>query len=181
MTEILRSCNARFRVSRRDLSGLRHAFQIDEYPVSGLLSGEFHLEGDYQRPMGFGGLTIENGTAYGEPLQKAEASLRFVGTGIRLDGINIDLGGGGAVTAAAYIGLDSTYSFNASGRRLPVERISLLKFPRAPLSGLAEFTAQGNGTFDMPRNDFKIRVNDLFIGEEGVGQVSGRSRSAARG
>jgi hypothetical protein len=168
-----REIDARFRVSRRDLNGLRHAFQIDEYPVSGLLSGEFHLEGDYQRPMGFGGLTIENGTAYGEPLQKAEASLRFVGTGIRLDGINIDLGGGGAVTAAAYIGLDSTYSFNASGRRLPVERISLLKFPRAPLSGLAEFTAQGNGTFDVPRNDFKIRVNDLFIGEEGVGQVSG--------
>ena len=165
--------NARFRVSRRDLNGMRHAFQIDEYPVTGLLSGEFHLEGDYQRPMGFGGLTIDNGTAYGEPIQKAEASLRFVGTGIRLDGITVDVGGGGAVTGAAYIGLDSTYSFNAGGRRIPVERISLLKFPRAPLSGLAEFTAQGSGTFDVPRNDFKIRVNDLFVGEEGVGQVSG--------
>ena len=37
--------DARFRVVRRDLVGLRHAFQIDEYPVSGLLSGEFHLTG----------------------------------------------------------------------------------------------------------------------------------------
>jgi hypothetical protein len=164
--------DARFRVSRRDLTGLRHAFQIDEYPVSGLLSGEFHLTGEYQRPTGFGGLTIENGVAYGEPLQKAEASLRFVGTGIRLDGITVDMGGGGAVTGAAYIGLDSTYSFNADGRRIPVERISVLKFPLA-LSGLAEFTAQGSGTFDVPRNDFKIRVNDLFVGEEGVGQVIG--------
>ena len=30
--------DARFRVTRRDLDSLRHAFQIDEYPVSGLLS-----------------------------------------------------------------------------------------------------------------------------------------------
>ena len=28
--------NARFRVTRRDLDGLRHAFEIDDYPVSGL-------------------------------------------------------------------------------------------------------------------------------------------------
>jgi hypothetical protein len=165
--------DARFRIVRRDLTGLRHAFQIDEYPVSGLLSGEFHLTGDYQRPMGFGGISIDNGVAYGEPLDKFEASLRFDGSGIRLDGINIDKGGGGTVTGAAYIGWDSTYSFNADGRRIPVERIAMVQFPKAPLSGLAEFSAQGRGTFEMPRNDFKIRVNDLFVGEEGVGQVSG--------
>src|SRR6185436_16136196 len=40
-------------------------------------------------------------------------------------------------------------------------------------SGIAEVTASGSGTFDAPRNDFRFRVNDLFIGEEGVGQVSG--------
>jgi hypothetical protein len=163
--------DARFRVSRRDLTGLRHAFQIDEYPVSGLLSGEFHLTGAYQRPMGFGGMTIDNLVAYGEPMQKMEASLRFDGSGIRLDGVTVDKGSG-SITGAAFIGWDSTYSFNADGRRIPIERVELLRVPKAPLSGLAEFTAQGSGTFDMPRNDFKIRVNDLFIGEEGVGQVS---------
>ena len=173
--------DARFRVARRDLNGLRHAFQIDEYPVSGLLSGEFHLEGDYQRPMGFGGLTIENGTAYGEPLQKVEASLRFVGTGIRLDGINID-------TAA--VGRSPVRRTSAGTRPTRSTRPAVVfpssaspcsSFPRAPLSGLAEFTAQGNGTFDVPRNDFKIRVNDLFIGEEGVGQVSGIARAPRQG
>ncbi|MBI4484663.1 MAG: translocation/assembly module TamB domain-containing protein, partial [Acidobacteria bacterium] len=48
-----------------------------------------------------------------------------------------------------------------------------LRYPRAPLSGLAEFTAAGSGTFDVPRYDVRFRVNDLFIGEEGVGQVTG--------
>jgi hypothetical protein len=70
-----------FRISRRDLDSLRHAFAIDEYPVTGRLSGDFHLTGDYERPIGFGGMTIEDGTAYTEPFLKAAATLRFDGKG----------------------------------------------------------------------------------------------------
>ena len=61
--------NARIRVARRDLDSLRHAFGIDAYPVSGLLSGDFHLTGDYERPIGFGAMTIDEGVGYGEPFQ----------------------------------------------------------------------------------------------------------------
>ena len=164
--------NARIRVARRDLDSLRHAFGIDAYPVSGLLSGEFHLTGEYERPIGFGAMTVNDGVAYGEPFQEATSALRFDGTGVRLDNLSLAKDTG-TVTGAAYIGWDSTYSFNASGRRIPVERLAFLTYPRAPLSGLAEFTATGSGTFESPRNDFKFRVNDLFVGEEGVGQVSG--------
>src|SRR5262249_41204564 len=42
--------NARLRVTRREVDSLRHAFGIDDYPVSGKLSGEFHLTGAYERP-----------------------------------------------------------------------------------------------------------------------------------
>ena len=164
--------NARFRVVRRDVDSLRHAFQLDQYPVSGLLSGEFHLSGDYQRPIGFGGMTIDGGVAYGEPFRNAQASLRFDGSGVRLDGVTIDKGGG-AMTGAAFVGWDSTYSFNADGRRLPIEQIAAFKYPRAPLSGLVEFSAGGSGTFEQPRYDVKFRVDDLFVAEEGVGQVTG--------
>src|SRR6185503_12676702 len=113
--------NARIRVARRDLDSLRHAFGIDEYPVSGLLSGEFHLTGAYERPVGFGSMTINEGVAYGERFQEATSALRFDGTGVRLDNLNMSKDAG-AVSGAAYIGWDSTYSFNASGRRIPVER-----------------------------------------------------------
>ncbi|MBI4486550.1 MAG: hypothetical protein HY655_11120, partial [Acidobacteria bacterium] len=127
--------DARFRIVRRDLDSLRHAFQLEEYPVSGALSGEFHLTGEYERPVGFGGMTIDQGVAYGEPFQKATAALRFDGSGVRLDGVNIAKEDG-AVSGAAFIGWDSTYSFNADGRRIPVERMTTLRYPRAPLSGL---------------------------------------------
>ena len=156
--------NARIRVARRDLDSLRHAFGIDEYPVSGLLSGEFHLTGAYERPVGFGAMTINEGVAYGERFQQATSPLRFDGTGVRLDNLNIAKDTG-TVTGAAFVGWDSTYSFNATGRRIPVERLAFVAFPSAPLSGLAEFTATGNGTFESPRNDFRYRVDDLFVGE----------------
>jgi hypothetical protein len=164
--------NARFRVVRRDLDSLRHAFQLDEYPVSGLLSGEFHLTGQYERPVGFGAMTIVDGVAYREPFQKAAASLRLDGSGVRLDGVTVEKASG-VVTGAAYVGWDSTYSFNADGRRIPVERLASLSPPRAPLSGLVDFTAGGSGMFDAPRYDVKFAVTDLFVGEEGVGQVTG--------
>jgi len=163
--------NARFRVVRRDLETLRHAFALDDYSLGGLLSGEFHLTGRYQAPVGFGGMTIDDGAAYGEPFEKATASLRFDGTGVRLDGVSIAKAGG-QVTGAAFVGWDGTYSFNADGRRLSVERMATLNFKNAPHSGIAEFTAAGSGTFEQPRYDVKGRVNDLFIGEEGVGQVT---------
>lgn len=163
--------NARFRVARRDIVSLRHAFGLDDYPLSGLLSGEFHLTGQYQRPIGFGGMTVDEGITYGEPFEKATASLRFDGNGIRLDGINIAKAGGG-VTGAAFVGWDGTYSFNADGRRIPVERLATMNYPRAPLSGMAAFSAGGSGTFEQPRYDVKFRVDDLFIADEGVGQVT---------
>ena len=164
--------DAQFRVTRRDLESFRHAFQIDEYPLSGRMSGEFRLKGERRRPMGVGSMRIDEGVAYGEPFQNATASLRFDGTGVRLDGIEIAKSTG-AITGAAFIGWDSTYSFNADGRRIPVGQIAFLTYPGVPLSGTVELSASGNGTFDVPRNDFEFRIRDLAVDKEAVGQVTG--------
>jgi hypothetical protein len=164
--------NARFIVTRRPVAGLRHAFGIDSYPVDGLLSGEFHLYGTYAALYGFGRMTIDQATAYGEPFDRATAGLRFEGNGVRLDAIEMAKGGG-SVTGAAYVGWDGTYSFNADGHRIPMEQVRTIAYPRAPLSGQLEFSASGSGTFDEPRYDVKARINDLFIADEGIGQVTG--------
>ena len=73
-------------------------------------------------------MTIDDGVAYGEPFQKATASLRFDGTGVRLDDLKIAKDSG-TVTGAAFVGWDSTYSFNADGRRIPVERLAVRRLP----------------------------------------------------
>ncbi len=165
--------DGRIRVTRWPLADLRHAFNLDDYPVEGTVSGEYQLYGKYQTPFGFGRLNIEKGTAYGETFDAATSSLRFEGNGVRLDGIDIKKSTGG-VTGAAWVGWDGNYSFDADGRRIPVESLVAVEFPRAPLSGRMQFNATGAGTFEEPRYDVKLAVDDLFAGDEGIGQLSGR-------
>jgi hypothetical protein len=164
--------DARFRVTRRDVDSLRHAFAIDGYPVSGRLTGEFSLRGAYRGPIGFGAMTVDNGEAYGERFEKGTASLRFDGSGIRLDNVAVSMHGG-TLTGAAFIGWNSTYSFNVDARQVPVERTTAFAYPEMQPSGLIEFTAGGSGTFETPRYDVRFRVTDLFVADEGVGQVTG--------
>ncbi len=164
--------DARFRVVGRDLDSLRHAFEIDDYPVTGLLTGEFDLNGEYEHPLGLGSMTIESGTAYGEPFDQGTAALRFDGAGVRLDGVSLAKGPG-TMTGAAYVGWDSTYSFNVDAHRVPMEQVTLFAYPEVRPSGLLDFTAGGSGLFADPRYDVRFRVTDLGLAEESVGQVTG--------
>ncbi len=165
--------NAVVRLTRRPMVDLKHAFELDDYDMDGLVSGEYHVYGNYETPLGFGRLLIEEGIAYGETFDTMTSALRFEGTGVRLDTIDIRKASGSA-TGAAYVGWDGDYSFNVDGRRIPVESLKTVSFPTAPLSGLLQFNATGAGRFEEPRYDVKVRIDDLFAGDEGVGAVSGR-------
>jgi translocation and assembly module TamB len=164
--------DARFRATGRDVDSLRHAFAIDDYPVSGDLTGEFHLSGMYQHVIGFGTMTIEDGTAYDEPFEHATASLRFDGAGVRLDGASLRKGAG-AVTGAAYIGWDATYSFNAEGRGIPVADVQMFAYPDMAPTGSIDFTAGGSGPFDTPRYNIRFRVHELAVAGEPLGDATG--------
>jgi hypothetical protein len=165
--------NARIAIARWPLADLRHAFRIDDYPVEGAFSGRLHLYGRYEGPDGFGSMTIDRGVAYGESFETATSSMRFEGTGVRLDAIEIRKNTGG-VTGAAWVGWDGTYSFNADGTKIPVESLAIGAFKKAPLSGVLEFSASGAGTFDEPKYDVRLKVDDLFAADEGIGQLTGR-------
>ncbi|HEX6465282.1 MAG TPA: translocation/assembly module TamB domain-containing protein, partial [Vicinamibacterales bacterium] len=164
--------NAVIKVSKRPLVDLRSAFQLQDYPVNGLLSGEFHLYGAYLTPDGVGRMQIDNGTAYGEAFETAASNLRFERTGVRLDAVDIQKAAG-RVTGAAWVAWDGNYSFDADGTKIAVESMQVLQFKRAPLSGILEFTATGAGTFANPRYDVKATVKDLYAADEGIGDVKG--------
>ena len=166
--------NARIRIDRRPVADLLDAFDIADYPVRGQLSGDFHVYGPYTRPFGVGHMNIDNGMAFGEPFATSSAELRFEGNGVRLSPIEIHKGGGG-ITAAAFVGWNGTFAFNADGRGVAVETLDFMSMPNLPpLTGLLDFSASGNATFAQPRYDVRLGVHDLFFGEEGIGQITGR-------
>jgi hypothetical protein len=164
--------NARVRLSRRPMADLRHAFEMDDWPVDGRVSGEYVLTGKYENPFGSGTLIVEEGVAYGETFDHATANLKFEGTGVRVEKFEVRKGTG-AITGAAWTGWDGSYSFTADGERLPVESLKSIQYPTAPPSGILRFKASGTGAFEVPQYDVAFGIVDLFAGEEGVGQVTG--------
>ena len=62
-----------------------------------------------------------------------------------------------------------------SGHGVAVDTLTLTAFPGYPaLYGSLDFTATGGGTFEEPRYDVKWSVSDLFFGDEGIGEMTGR-------
>ncbi len=166
--------NARFQLDRRPVVELLDAFDLEDYPVSGLLSGDFHVHGPYTRPFGVGQMRIDAGAAYGEPFSTATAEMQFEGNGVRMSAAQIHKGGG-LITGAAFVGWNGTYSFNADARGLAVETLNVVSIQDLPpLTGTLDFSASGSATFDQPRYDVRLGVHDLFFGEEGIGQITGR-------
>jgi hypothetical protein len=170
--------DARIVIKGRELKDLRHAFQLDDWPVDGHLSGEYHVSGKYTSPLGFGNVTMADMVAWGEPFDAGTCTLRFEaanrtsGGGVRVDSLQIRKATG-TITGAAYVGWEGRYSFNADGRRIPIESLTALKSDRAQLSGVAQFTATGSSTFLVPKYDLDGRIEDVYIGDEGVGLVKG--------
>jgi translocation and assembly module TamB len=118
-------------------------------------------------------MSLDEGVAYGETFETASAGLRFEGNGVRLDAIEVRKGVG-EITGAAFVGWDGTYSFNADGRQIAIESLVSLSSPRMPLSGQLAFSVSGSGAFAAPRYEVRGRIDDLFLADEGIGQVTGR-------
>ncbi len=156
------------------ISDLRHAFDLDDYPINGRTSGEYRVQGAYRRPYGDGRMTVDDATAYDEPIEHGSGALHLEGVGVRLNGIELSKGGG-TIRGGAYVSWDGRYSFDALAEHIPVEQIAALKFPGVNLSGVVRFSASGSSTFANPHYEVnEIRIADLYVGDEGIGQVVGK-------
>jgi hypothetical protein len=166
--------NARVVVRDWPLADIRHAFNMDDWPLEGTVGlADLTLRGRYEGPDGTGTLRLDEGTAWGESFESATGALTFEGDGVFVSGIRM-LKGTGQVTGSARIGWDGSYSFEADGARLSVQELDNVQLGGdAPLTGVLRFTTNGAGRFDAPHYEFQGTVADLFIGDEGIGQVTG--------
>ena len=94
--------NATVNLVNRPIVDLRHAFTLDRYPLDGLLSGQFHVFGNYRTPFGYGTMEIEDAIAYGEPLDAAKAAVTLEGKGVRLTAVEMMKGDGRGSGAALH-------------------------------------------------------------------------------
>ncbi len=168
--------NAHVVLSGWPVADLRHAFDLDDWPMDGTIGqADLRLTGQYRNMFGSGPLRIDNGTAWGEHFDRAAGRVELEGTGMLLSAVDLTKGPG-TVTGAARIGWDGTYEFNAKGAGIRVSTLDAFKFDRAPLTGVLGFTAIGDGEFASPTYEFRGDIPDLFVGDQGIGDLSGDLR-----
>jgi hypothetical protein len=164
--------NARIEFTDRPMIDLRHAFQLDDWPVNGTVTGEVRLYGKYTRPFGYGNLLITDATAWGEPFDRARSPMNFDGNGVRLTSLTIQKAEGkGTINGAAYVGWDGTYSFDVSGERIALDSVSLIRYGRAAWSGQMRFKAGGASTFKSPHYKVQMGGDDVSYGAQRIGVV----------
>ena len=168
--------DARVRVSNRTVADFLAAFDLEDYDVQGLVSGDFHLYGQYTRPFGFGRLTIDRGIAYDEPFAEGEAASASRAPACASTGCTCSEGGT-AITGAALRRLERRLFVQ---RRRPRHgRGNAGGWPRCRavpgFTGLLDFSATGSGTFDEPRYDVKFeRSRSVLSATKASARVSGR-------
>jgi hypothetical protein len=165
---------ARVRMTNWPLVDLRHAFLLDDWPMDGTMGDlELDLSGQYRNMFGKGRMRIDHGRAWDESFEVATADVELEGTGMRMSRIEMRKGAG-RMFGAARIGWDGTYVFSADGEGVPVETLDNFKIEGAPLTGSLRFKVSGAGEFEVPTYTFEASIEDLFVGDEGIGAVSGR-------
>jgi hypothetical protein len=163
--------DARFEIRKRPIRDLRHAFQLDDWPLNGLVSGGFHLRDRYAHPIGSGSMQIVDADAWDEPLDRADVrAMEFDGRGVWLTGIEIRKGRG-VMRGAAHVGWDGTYSFDISGEHIALADVALIKYGRVAWSGDMHFKASGTATFAHPHYAVQMGASGVAFGDQPIGAV----------
>jgi autotransporter translocation and assembly factor TamB len=124
--------------------------------------------------VGGGPVRIVNGVAWGETFRTASANIELEGTGMSIRSLEIQKSDTGAVRGYANVVWDGTYGFQVDGTDISIDTLDTLKSSMLPLTGRLGFTALGAGSFRAPAYSIEGSIQDFFIGDEGVGPVSGR-------
>jgi translocation and assembly module TamB len=172
-------------LDKTPLSEVQQLLELD-YPVQGLLSGQFHGRGTRSQPAVTGLFDLSDATAKGmafnrlrgqlniqpDELRIANAELRFFAPGTEAGR------GAGIVTGSvAYQFHDKSISADLVGAALPLENFQQLQSARFPLGGQVSFRLKVSGPAKSPQGQGTIRLVDLRVGSDIVGSFDGELNS----
>jgi translocation and assembly module TamB len=156
------------------------------YPIAGLLSGQFHGRGTRAQPAVTGLFDLSNATAYGlafnrlrgqlniqpDEIRVADAELRFFAPGTEAGR------GAGIVTGSvAYQLHDKTITADLVGAGLPMENFQQLQSARFSLGGQVSFRLKASGLAKSPQGQGTVRLVDLSVGSDVIGSFDGELKS----
>jgi translocation and assembly module TamB len=159
------------------------------YPVSGLLTGQFHGRGTREKPSVTGLFDLADAKVYGLAFNRLRGQLnlspdevRIANAELRFFPVGKENGrGAGIITGTAgYRYADQTMAADLVGAALPLENFEKLQTARLPVGGQVSFKLKAAGPIKAPHAEGTFRVVDLRVGQEVIGSFDGGLTSDQR-
>jgi translocation and assembly module TamB len=182
------SWSAEFNFEKVPIEGMEHLIGWS-YPVSGLLTGQFHGRGTREEPNLTGLFDLADGKVFGLEFNRLRGQLNLLPEEVRIGNAELRFfppgkengRGAGIVTGSAgYRYEDQTITADLVGAALPLENFEKLQSARLPVGGQVSFKLKASGPLRAPLGEGTLRVVDLRVGHEVIGSFDGSVTSDGR-
>jgi len=138
-------------------------------PLSGKLGFSINLSGTRSSPHGGGHFEIREGAAVGVSIPSFRGDFQVAGDQVQLNNLearasNATLSGRASLNTETH-----EIRLTVDGRNIDLARFPRLQSGRFAMDGVANFTAQVSGTAQEPTVEAHVRVKDLALDKERVG------------
>ena len=148
------------------------------YPLKGLVTGQFHGRGTRQEPSLTGLLDVADGEAYTVPFNRLRGQLNVTPDEVRFSNAELRFfapgsekaHGAGIVTGTAgYRYADQSLGLDLVGASLPLANFRRVRAANLPLGGQISFRLKSSGPATKPEAEGSFRVVDLVVSNEVIG------------
>jgi len=152
------------------------------YPLKGLITGQFHGRGTRAEPMLTGLLDVADGEAYTVPFNRLRGQLTVMPDEVRLSNSELRFfapgtektGGAGIVTGTVSYRLgDGSLTTDLVGASLPLANFQRIRATNLPLGGQISFHMKLSGPALRPTGEGNFRVVNLQLGNDVIGSFEG--------
>jgi translocation and assembly module TamB len=144
------------------------------YPLDGLLNARVRVAGTKLKPRGTGSLQLARGSLLGEPFDTLHADLLLANGEVQANSLVVRKGPSAIAGQVAYREADRVLRFQLAGDNISLNSIQRLPLAGLHVSGTADFRASGEGTLERPSINADLRIANLAVSGEQVGNVTAR-------
>jgi translocation and assembly module TamB len=140
-----------------------------DYPASGKMDLFVHASGTRAQPHADGTVHLANAMVQGQTIQSFDSKFSLNREQLSLEGIQLAHYEAQVTGDGTYDFLTRGFRFHLFGTKFDLARFPSLQSTRIAVDGSMDFEAQSSGTLDEPTINAKIRLHDLTLDHELMG------------
>jgi translocation and assembly module TamB len=149
-------------------------------PVAGTLSTQLQLDGQVGTLGGSGWVELDDGSVYGEPVDRLRAQGTVANKALALSSVSVNNAAGAMTGSGSYDLTSHHFQVDARGSGIDVAKIETARRGEVDVAGKLGFQLTGSGTLDDPRLEGHATVSKLSLSGQPLGDLEVLAHSANR-